>query len=83
MYYIIIFLFLFFKVSKLRNSARSVQRTIVNNFMDSSKQEAIDLLLLNGYVGEIGIQTRNLLKPADLLGKRLNFICDLDSTAVH
>lgn len=57
------------QVSKLRNSARSVQRTIVNNFMDSSKQEAIDLLLLNGYAGEIGMLTRSLLKPADLLGK--------------
>lgn len=36
--------------------------------MDSSKQEAIDILLLNGYVGEIGLQTRALLSTSDLLG---------------
>lgn len=36
--------------------------------MDSSKQEAIDILLLNGYVGEIGLQTRALLSASDLLG---------------
>uniref|UniRef100_A0A8B9UAD4 Synaptojanin-1 n=1 Tax=Anas zonorhyncha TaxID=75864 RepID=A0A8B9UAD4_9AVES len=34
------------KAGKLKDGARSVTRTIQNNFFDSSKQEAIDVLLL-------------------------------------
>ncbi len=52
----------------MRDSVRSVQRTFKNNFMDSSKQEAIDVLLLNGYQGELGWRTRALLSSADSLG---------------
>lgn len=43
--------------------------------MDSSKQEAIDILLLNGYVGEIGLQTRALLSTSDLLGTVVSSNC--------
>jgi phosphatidylinositol-bisphosphatase len=35
--------------------------------MDSGKQEAMDLLLLNGYIGRVGQQTRALLAPSDML----------------
>ena len=55
-------------MGKLRDGARSVQRTIKNNFLDSNKQEAIDILLLNSYVGELGWKTRALLSPLDALG---------------
>ena len=49
-------------INKLRDGARSVQRTIVNNFLDGSKQEAIDMLLLgNTFVGELGERARALL----------------------
>ena len=54
---------------QLKDGARSVQRTIQNNFMDANKQEAIDMLLLsNGYTGELGQKARALLEPADALG---------------
>ena len=49
-------------INKLRDGARSVHRTIVNNFLDGSKQEAIDMLLLgNTFVGELGERARALL----------------------
>lgn len=55
------------KVGKFRDGARSVQRTIQNNFLDNNKQEAIDILLLSGYVGELGWKTRALLSTSDAL----------------
>lgn len=46
-----------------------MQRTFVSNFMDSAKQEAIDLLLVsNAYSGELGQRTRALLSAKDALG---------------
>ena len=57
-----------FQVGKLRDGARSVQRTIVNNFMDSKKQEAIDLLLYGLTDDELGWSTRALLSRQDTLG---------------
>jgi len=49
-------------INKIRDGARSVHRTIVNNFLDGSKQEAIDMLLLgNTFVGELGERARALL----------------------
>ena len=45
-----------------------MQRTIQNNFLDNNKQEAIDILLLSGYVGELGWKTRALLSTSDALG---------------
>ena len=54
---------------QLRDGARSVQRTFRNNFLDSSKQLAIDKLLFsNVYGGEIGQETRALLEMDDALG---------------
>ncbi len=51
---------------QLKGGARSVQRTIRNNFMDSNKQEAIDMLLLgNVYSGSLGQKTRALLDQSD------------------
>ena len=49
-------------VNKLKDGAKSVRRTIQNNFQDGSKQEAIDMLLLgNTFVGELGERSRALL----------------------
>lgn len=56
----------------MKDGARSVQRTIKNNFLDASKQEAIDMLLLNGYMGELGWRTKALLSPMEALGKGKN-----------
>lgn len=51
---------------QLKGGARSVQRTILNNFMDGDKQEAIDMLLLgNVYSGDLGQKTRALLDQSD------------------
>ncbi|XP_077979137.1 synaptojanin-1-like isoform X2 [Glandiceps talaboti] len=52
---------------KLRDGARSVSRTIQNNFFDGSKQEAIDILVLgNTLNGELADKARNLLAKNQL-----------------
>ncbi|XP_032229504.2 synaptojanin-1 [Nematostella vectensis] len=65
--------------SKLRDGARSVKRTIRSNFLDGSKQEAIDLLLLgNTFVGELGERARALLYSSFLHSspRILRELCD-------
>ena len=58
-------------ISQLKDGARSVQRTILNNFMDNTKQEAIDMLLhSNSYSGELGLKAKALLDATDALGER-------------
>ena len=55
---------------QLQAGARSVQRTIRNNFMDNTKQEAIDMLLFNNaFSGDLGQKARALLERADVFGK--------------
>lgn len=50
--------------SKLLDGARSAARTIQNNLLDSSKQEAIDILLLGSTLNtEIADRARLLLPP--------------------
>lgn len=62
-------------MNKLRDGARSVHRTIVNNFLDGSKQEAIDMLLLgNPFVGELGERARALLYASFLHCKSFNSV---------
>jgi len=62
-------------MNKLRDGARSVHRTIVNNFLDGSKQEAIDMLLLgNTFVGELGERARALLYASFLHCKSFNSV---------
>ncbi|GIY38362.1 synaptojanin-1 [Caerostris extrusa] len=53
--------------SKLKDGSRSVVRTIQNNILDSSKQEAIDILLL-GHVlyNELAEKARSVLPPSML-----------------
>ncbi len=54
------------------DAARSATRTIQNNFMDSSKQEAIDILLLgNTLRGDLADKARALLSTSNLHGKEL------------
>ena len=56
--------------SQLIDGARSAARTIQNNLLDSSKQEAIDILLhgnlLNNY---LAAHSRTLLPSSYLYGK--------------
>ena len=48
---------IFSQAGKLRDGARSVTRTIQNNFFDGTKQESIDVLLLgSSLVGKSGQQ---------------------------
>eukprot|EP00118_Oscarella_pearsei_P006648 m.30421 g.30421 ORF g.30421 m.30421 type:complete len:1392 (+) comp31341_c0_seq8:2-4177(+) len=55
------------KVGKLVDGARSVSRTFQNNFLDSTKQEAINLLLQgNVYAGYRGWRARALLPFQDV-----------------
>ena len=55
---------------KLKDGARSVQRTILNNFMDKSKHEAIEMLLYcNARSGDLGQKAVALLDNTDLLGR--------------
>lgn len=55
--------------SKASDAARSASRTVQNNFLDSSKQEAIDILLLGSTLrGDITDKARALLTPTSLHG---------------
>ncbi|XP_054709213.1 synaptojanin-1-like [Uloborus diversus] len=60
--------------SKLRDGSRSVVRTIQNNLLDSSKQEAIDILLLGSALyNEIADYARAILPPS-MLSFPTNFL---------
>lgn len=53
--------------SKLMDGARSAARTIQNNLLDSSKQEAMDILLLGSALNtELADRSRLLLSPSIL-----------------
>ncbi|XP_072471171.1 synaptojanin-1 isoform X2 [Notamacropus eugenii] len=53
--------------AKLKDGARSVTRTIQNNFFDSSKQEAIDILLLGSTLNsDLADKARALLTTESL-----------------
>ncbi|XP_059824674.1 synaptojanin-1 isoform X3 [Hypanus sabinus] len=55
------------KGGKFKDGARSVTRTIQNNFFDSSKQEAIDILLLgNTLNSDLADKARALLTTSSL-----------------
>ena len=59
------------QAGKLKDGARSVSRTIQNNFFDSSKQEAIDVLLLgNTLNSDLADKARALLTTGSLRGRR-------------
>lgn len=61
------------QAGKLKDGARSVTRTIQNNFFDSSKQEAIDVLLLgNTLNSDLADKARALLTTGSLRGMPLN-----------
>ncbi|NWX90669.1 SYNJ1 protein, partial [Nothoprocta ornata] len=69
------------KAGKLKDGARSVTRTIQNNFFDSSKQEAIDVLLLgNTLNSDLADKARALLTTSSLRGmssvKVLKSMCE-------
>uniref|UniRef100_A0A8C4LGX1 Synaptojanin-1 n=1 Tax=Equus asinus asinus TaxID=83772 RepID=A0A8C4LGX1_EQUAS len=62
------------KAGKLKDGARSVTRTIQNNFFDSSKQEAIDVLLLgNTLNSDLADKARALLTTGILKSMCENF----------
>uniref|UniRef100_A0A669QVD4 Synaptojanin-1 n=1 Tax=Phasianus colchicus TaxID=9054 RepID=A0A669QVD4_PHACC len=65
--------------AKLKDGARSVTRTIQNNFFDSSKQEAIDVLLLgNTLNSDLADKARALLTTSSLRAsvKVLKSMCE-------
>uniref|UniRef100_A0A8B9VYY4 Synaptojanin-1 n=1 Tax=Bos mutus grunniens TaxID=30521 RepID=A0A8B9VYY4_BOSMU len=67
------------KAGKLKDGARSVSRTIQNNFFDSSKQEAIDVLLLgNTLNSDLADKARALLTTGSLRAssKVLKSMCE-------
>ncbi|XP_063161496.1 synaptojanin-1 isoform X2 [Candoia aspera] len=67
------------KTGKLKDGARSVTRTIQNNFFDSSKQEAIDVLLLgNTLNSDLADKARALLTTSSLRAsaKILKSMCE-------
>ena len=52
------------------DAARTATRTIQNNFLDNSKQEAIDILLLGSTLrGELADKARALLTTQGMFGK--------------
>ncbi|XP_051840922.1 synaptojanin-1 isoform X4 [Antechinus flavipes] len=67
------------KSGKLKDGARSVTRTIQNNFFDSSKQEAIDILLLGSTLNsDLADKARALLTTGGLRAssKVLKSMCE-------
>ncbi|XP_078002690.1 synaptojanin-1 isoform X12 [Phascolarctos cinereus] len=65
--------------AKLKDGARSVTRTIQNNFFDSSKQEAIDILLLGSTLNnDLADKARALLTTGGLRAssKVLKSMCE-------
>ncbi|XP_062944981.1 synaptojanin-1 isoform X5 [Cynocephalus volans] len=65
--------------AKLKDGARSVTRTIQNNFFDTSKQEAIDILLLgNTLNSDLADKARALLTTGSLRAssKVLKSMCE-------
>ncbi|XP_072471178.1 synaptojanin-1 isoform X8 [Notamacropus eugenii] len=65
--------------AKLKDGARSVTRTIQNNFFDSSKQEAIDILLLGSTLNsDLADKARALLTTESLRAssKVLKSMCE-------
>ncbi|XP_072471179.1 synaptojanin-1 isoform X9 [Notamacropus eugenii] len=67
------------KSGKLKDGARSVTRTIQNNFFDSSKQEAIDILLLGSTLNsDLADKARALLTTESLRAssKVLKSMCE-------
>ena len=62
------------KMGKLKDGAKSVARTVRNNFLDGTKQESIDILLTgNAFVGDLGGRARALLSREDALGQWQSF----------
>lgn len=58
------------QVGKLKDSARSVSRTIQSNFFDAVKQEAIELLLMGDFFREeYADKGKMLMDQSALLGK--------------
>ncbi|XP_013117384.2 synaptojanin-1 [Stomoxys calcitrans] len=53
--------------SKLMDGARSVSRTIQNNLLDSSKQEAIDILLVGSTLNSELADRARILLPSNML----------------
>ncbi|KAI3373720.1 hypothetical protein L3Q82_022300 [Scortum barcoo] len=61
------------KAGKLKDGARSVTRTIQNNFFDSSKQEAIDILRLGSTLNsDLADKARALLTTSSLYDSKAN-----------
>ncbi|KAK1800390.1 hypothetical protein P4O66_005620 [Electrophorus voltai] len=61
------------KGAKLKDGARSVTRTIQNNFFDTSKQEAIDILRLGSTLNsDLADKARALLTTSSLYGTELS-----------
>lgn len=58
------------------DGARSAARTIQNNLLDNSKQEAIDILLVGSTLSsELADRARNLLPYNTLHGEQLIKFC--------
>ncbi|XP_037087422.1 synaptojanin-1-like [Pollicipes pollicipes] len=60
--------------SKLMDGARSVSRTIQNNLLDSSKQEAIDVILLGSSMNSELADRARLLLPSSMLYAQANLL---------
>lgn len=63
--------------SKLTDGARSITRTIQNNLLDNSKQEAIDILLLGNTLGDDLIDRARILLPRNVLHAPNNMLKSL------
>lgn len=63
--------------SKLMDGARSAARTIQNNLLDSSKQEAIDVLLLGSTLNTELADRARLLLPSNMLHAAPNLLREM------
>lgn len=63
-------------VRKLMDGARSAARTIQNNLLDNSKQEAIDILLVGSTLSSELADRARILLPSNMLHGKLNMRFD-------
>lgn len=62
------------------DGARSAARTIQNNLLDNSKQEAIDILLVGSTLSSELADRARILLPSNMLHGKL--LCSFDNSTV-
>lgn len=68
---------------QLMDGARSAARTIQNNLLDNSKQEAIDILLVGSTLSSELADRARILLPSNILHGKLSLTTRMDEPYAH